>query len=121
MILPSSCRQLSHIFRLREKDNLQLLAEGFNITNRTNYASVNNVVGAGFGLTPGFTTFDVRANVVLSPAEPLGFTSGLSETRNPGRVWISSAARNHRIRSDLLAPALSFTTRPGNPPKSPTI
>jgi len=32
--------RLSHTFRLHEKINLQLLAEVFNITNRTNYASV---------------------------------------------------------------------------------
>jgi hypothetical protein len=67
--------RLSRVFRLHEKANLQLLAEGFNITNRTNYASVNNVVGPSFGLTPGFTTFNVSGNAALSPTQALGFTS----------------------------------------------
>jgi Carboxypeptidase regulatory-like domain len=67
--------RLSRTFRLREKASLQLLAEAFNITNRTNYASVNNVVGPDFGLTPGFTTFNVNGNAALSPTQALGFTS----------------------------------------------
>jgi len=71
--------RLSRTFRLHEKTNLQLLAEGFNITNRTNYASVNNVVGPFFGLTPGFTTFSVSGNAALSPTQPLGFTSAYAK------------------------------------------
>jgi hypothetical protein len=67
----------SRTFRLHEKANLQLLAEAFNITNRTNYASVNNVVGPDFGLLPGFTTFNVSGSAALSPSHPLGFTSAL--------------------------------------------
>jgi hypothetical protein len=66
--------RLSRTFRIHEKAHLQLLAEGFNITNRTNYASVNNVVG-DIGLTPGFTTFNVSGNGALSPTHSLGFTS----------------------------------------------
>jgi hypothetical protein len=43
------------------KPNLQFTAEGFDIANRTNYASVNNEVSPLFGFTPGFTTtFNVR-------------------------------------------------------------
>jgi len=61
--------RLSRTFRLHEKVNLQLLAEAFNIT-RTNYASVNNVVGPDFGLLPGFTTFNVSGSAVLSPSRP---------------------------------------------------
>jgi hypothetical protein len=67
--------RLSRVFRVSEKANIRLLAEGFNITNRTNYASVNNVVGPNFGLTPGFTTFNVSGNAALSPTQALGFTS----------------------------------------------
>lgn len=67
--------RLSRTFRLREKANLQVLAEAFNLTNRTNYASVNNVVGPAFGLTPQFTTFNVSGSAALSPTTPLGFTS----------------------------------------------
>src|SRR5690242_4390029 len=71
--------RLSRTFRLHEKLNLQLLAEGFNITNRTNYASVNNVVGPNFGLTPGFTTFNVGGSAALAPTQPLGFTSAYAK------------------------------------------
>jgi hypothetical protein len=69
--------RLSRTFPLHEKVNLQLLAEAFNITNRTNYASVNNVVGPNFSLLPGFTTFNVNGSAALSPSQPLGFTSAL--------------------------------------------
>ena len=61
--------------KVGEKAKLQLTAEGFNIANRTNLASVNNEVGPLFGLTPGFTTFHVHGSAALSPSQPLGFTS----------------------------------------------
>jgi Carboxypeptidase regulatory-like domain len=70
--------------KLGEKTNLILTAEGFNIANRTNYASVNNEVSPLFGLTPGFTTFNVsgiRPGTPLAgggtdtPSTPLSFTS----------------------------------------------
>jgi hypothetical protein len=56
--------RLSRIIKLSEKAELQLVAEGFNLLNRTNFASVNNVVGPGFGLPltaggAGATTFNV--------------------------------------------------------------
>jgi hypothetical protein len=65
---------------LGEKANLQLIAEGFNLLNRTNFASVNNVVGAGFGLPTtlgggGATTFRVSGTSAVGPSQPLGFTS----------------------------------------------
>jgi hypothetical protein len=62
--------RLSRTFHLKEKSSVQFLAEGFNITNRTNYASVNNVVGPNFG-----PTFKVSGNATLLPTQPLGFTS----------------------------------------------
>ena len=72
--------------KLTERVNLQLTAEGFNIANRTNFASVNNEVGPIFGLEPGFTTFDVHGirpgtalpgGGIATPSTPLAFTSDL--------------------------------------------
>lgn len=65
--------------KIGERFNLQLTAEGFNIANRTNYASVNNEVSPLFGLTPGFTTFNVHGSSALSPSTPLGFTSDFAK------------------------------------------
>ncbi|HET7441715.1 MAG TPA: TonB-dependent receptor [Terriglobales bacterium] len=72
--------RLARSVKLSEKANVQLLAEGFNLTNRTNFASVNNVVGPLFGLPlsaggAGAATFNVHGNAALSPSQPLGFTS----------------------------------------------
>ena len=44
----------------------------FNITNRTNFARVNNVVGAAFG-----PPFSAHGTASLSPSQPLGFTGAL--------------------------------------------
>jgi Carboxypeptidase regulatory-like domain len=72
--------------KLGDRANVQFTAEGFNIPNRTNFASVNNEVGPLFGLTPGFTTFNVHGIRPGSPltsgeratsSTPLGFTSAL--------------------------------------------
>lgn len=72
--------RISRSFKMGERANLQILAEGFNLFNRTNFASVNNVVGPNFGLPvaaggSGATTFNVSGNSSLSPSQPLGFTS----------------------------------------------
>src|SRR6266478_5254154 len=72
--------RLSRTFKLGEKAGLQLLAEGFNLINRTNFASVNNVVGPDFGRPlaaggAGSTTFSVTGTSAVLPSQPLGFTS----------------------------------------------
>ena len=72
--------RLSRNFKLGEKAGLQLIAEGFNLLNRTNFASVNNVVGLAYGLPTqvgggGFTTFNVKGTSAVGPSQPLGFTS----------------------------------------------
>jgi hypothetical protein len=84
--------RLSWAHKLSEKTNLQFTAEGFNLANRTNYASVNNEVGPLFGFNPGipgvsgsgFTTFNVKGinpgsalpgGGTATPSTPLAFTS----------------------------------------------
>ena len=80
--------RLSWQHKLSDKVNLQLTAEGFNIANKTNFASVNNEVGPLFGFQPGFTTFNVHAirpgtplagGGTVTPSTPLSFTSALQK------------------------------------------
>ncbi|MBV9214772.1 MAG: TonB-dependent receptor [Acidobacteria bacterium] len=52
-----------------ERAHLDVIADGFNILNRTNYASVNNVVGNIAG------PYNLKGVVGRSPSQPLGFTS----------------------------------------------
>ena len=61
--------RLARHFKLTEKATLQVMAEGFNIFNRTNFGSVNNVVGV---IAP---PFNLQGSSALSPSQPLGFTS----------------------------------------------
>jgi hypothetical protein len=63
--------RITRRFKMGERANLQLLAEGFNLANRTNFASVNNIVGR----TVIGNTFNVSGSSALSPSTPLGFTS----------------------------------------------
>jgi len=62
--------RLSRTFKLGEKLNMQLTAEAFNVANHTNYASVNNIVGAAFG-----PPFNVHGTANVGPSQPLGFTA----------------------------------------------
>jgi Carboxypeptidase regulatory-like domain len=63
--------RLSRSFELGERVRIQVVAEGFNLINRTNYASVNNVVGNISG------PFNLSGTADRSPSQPLGFTSAL--------------------------------------------
>jgi hypothetical protein len=75
--------RLSWRHKLGEKATMILTAEGFNIANRTNFASVNNEVSPLFGFQPGFTTFNVHGirpgtlvdGASSTPSTPLDFTS----------------------------------------------
>jgi len=62
--------RLSRRFRITEKAGLQITAEAFNLANRTNYATVNDEVGPTFA-----PSFKVHGSAMLSPSQPLGFTS----------------------------------------------
>jgi len=59
-------------FKFGERARLQFTAEAFNIGNRTNYATVNNIVGAAFA-----PPFAVRGTSAVSPSQPLGYTAAL--------------------------------------------
>jgi hypothetical protein len=61
--------RLARQIKLNERAGLQLIAEGFNIFNRTNFGSVNNVVGNIAG------PFNLRGTSSRSPSQSLGFTS----------------------------------------------
>jgi len=56
-------------FKLNERAALALMVESFNITNRTNFAQVNNTVGV---IGPPFNLSGVAAPL---PSTPLAFTS----------------------------------------------
>jgi carboxypeptidase family protein len=61
--------RLSRVFKLGDRASVQLAAEGFNILNRTNLGSVNNVVGV---IAPPFSLSGLSSR---GPSQPLGFTS----------------------------------------------
>jgi hypothetical protein len=62
-------------FALTEKASVELLAEGFNLANHLNFASVNNTVG---NLEPPFR---VTGRSDRTPSQPLGFTSAFEARR----------------------------------------
>jgi hypothetical protein len=64
--------RLSRRVKLGERCNLQFTAESFDLTNRTNYSAVNNVVGADFA-----PPFDVHGTATHFSSQPLAFTAAL--------------------------------------------
>jgi hypothetical protein len=62
-------------FGSHERRNLEVLAEGFNLANHLNHASVNNTVGLLRG------PFEVTGRHDRSPSEALGFTSAFDPRR----------------------------------------
>ncbi|HEY6253402.1 MAG TPA: hypothetical protein VI685_25885, partial [Candidatus Angelobacter sp.] len=62
--------RLTRRIKFTERVSLQLMAEAFNLFNRTNYSGVNNVVGPAFA-----PPFNVSGTNAVGPGTPLGFTS----------------------------------------------
>jgi hypothetical protein len=59
-----------------DRTSLELTAEGFNLLNRLNFASVNNTVGPTFA-----PPFRVHARSDVGPSRPLGYTSAFDPRR----------------------------------------
>lgn len=68
--------RLAHKLPLGESRSLELMAEAFNLLNRLNFASVNNI---GLGNLP--PPFNLQGRRDRSPSEPLGFTSAFDRRR----------------------------------------
>jgi hypothetical protein len=73
--------RLARAIKLGERARLQFLAEGFNLTNRTNFGSVNNTVDPNFLVAKaiggvGNLTANVKG-IHGTPTSPLSFTSAL--------------------------------------------
>jgi len=72
--------RITRSIKMTESANLMFVAEGFNLFNRLNFASVNNIVSPGF-LVPtalggsGNLTASVKGDPTRIPTAPLGFTS----------------------------------------------
>ena len=68
--------RLSRRFKFSERRYLEVIAEGFNLTNRTNLQGINNVVG-GLSIAERNALINgtARGNRSASPTTPLGFTS----------------------------------------------
>jgi hypothetical protein len=72
--------RLSRTIKVGARTQIQLLAEGFNLLNHTNFASVNstvdpNLIVAKSAGGDGLVSPNVKGNRFLSPTTPLGFTS----------------------------------------------
>jgi len=67
--------RLSRRFALGDRSALELMAEGFNLLNHLNFATVNNVVGAISG------PFNLHGRNDRTPSQPLGFTSAFDSRR----------------------------------------
>ena len=101
--------------KLTEKLNLLITAEGFNIANRTNFASVNNEVDPLFGLPRRSVAFATTFNVHgIRPGTPLpGGGVGQSQHAAGFHVGFTQARISAWRASDLLS-WLTFTGTMGS-------
>ncbi|MGI8638941.1 MAG: carboxypeptidase regulatory-like domain-containing protein [Pyrinomonadaceae bacterium] len=68
--------RLSRRFQFGERRSLELIAEGFNLFNRTNFQGINNSVGTlTLAQRDELATRRVRGIEGTAPTSPLGFTS----------------------------------------------
>ncbi len=67
--------RLARRLNFGERRSLELIAEGFNLVNHLNYASVNNTVGNISG------PFNLKGRHDRGPSDPLGFTSAMDPRR----------------------------------------
>lgn len=80
--------RLSRRFNVLERGYIEIIAEGFNLFNRTNFQGINNVIGSPIVGGNGFTPSGLSAEQIGSllngeargirgsaPTSPLGFTS----------------------------------------------
>ena len=67
--------RLARRFPLGERRAIEFMAEGFNLLNHLNFATVNNVVGN----IPG--PFNRHGRDDRTPSQPLGFTSAFDSRR----------------------------------------
>jgi hypothetical protein len=68
--------RLSRRFNISERRYLEIIAEGFNLFNRTNLQGINNIVG-GLSIAERNALIEgtARGRRDAAPTAPLGFTS----------------------------------------------
>jgi outer membrane receptor protein involved in Fe transport len=67
--------RLTRLVTVSDRGRLEFIAEAFNLFNRLNFRSLNNIVG---NIAPPFR---LHGNENLSPSQPLGFTSAFDARR----------------------------------------
>ena len=68
--------RLSRRFKFSEYRNLEILVEGFNLFNHTNFQGINNTIGGlSIAQRNEFATTQARGIQGVAPTAPLGFTS----------------------------------------------
>jgi hypothetical protein len=80
--------RLSRSFKIAEKSSLQFMIEAFNIVNRTNYSSVNDVVSPTMG--PPFNVHGTVPNLAGQGEQPLNFASDSNFPNNKREIQIGA-------------------------------